>query len=297
MFGDSFVAAKAGDTRGQSRMARNTVAIQTGYDPSAASIKFYWRKRGSGSFFPDEGKTWFWPSHGVRLGGRLLLFYNIVKPHGQPGPFGFEEDRTVAFLITNPDDEPPRWHIRKIGLPQNPWHILTGIAVVREGDQFYLWAASEPGHDVYLQRAPAARLANGDFSSVEWWCGEKRGWRLQDRMDGSPERVFGEGGTEFSVTSDATRKRYVYVQNVGFGGSDISVRTAPQLTGPWTDLRKVYRPPESDRPGALVYAGKAHPELLGADLVITYAVNGPDERLAEDLSIYFPRFVKVEFKR
>lgn len=41
MFGDSFVAPKAGATRGQSAFIRNSVAIQTGYDPSHASIKFY----------------------------------------------------------------------------------------------------------------------------------------------------------------------------------------------------------------------------------------------------------------
>src|SRR5271156_1316388 len=54
LFGDSFVASKLGQTRRQSRMARNTAAIQTGYDPSTASIKFYWRAQGSGSFVPDH---------------------------------------------------------------------------------------------------------------------------------------------------------------------------------------------------------------------------------------------------
>ena len=296
LFGDSFVAARSGDTRRQSRMARNTVAIQTGYDPSTASIRFYWRDRGSGSFFPDEAPTWFWPSHGVRLGDRLLLFYNIVKPHGPPGPFAFQEDGTVAFLIANPDDEPSRWTIQKVPLPPNPWHMLIGIAVVREGDLLYLWAADEPRQDAYLLRAPAAKLAAGDFSALEWWCGAKLFWRRQNQTGGPPERVFTPGSTEFSVHYDAARRRYLQVQSLGFGGSDLRLRTAAQLTGPWTPLEKLYRPPESDQPGALVYAGKAHPELTGADLIITYAVNAPDDRLASDLSIYFPRFVRVRLE-
>ena len=57
----------------------------------------------------------------------------------------------------------------------------------------------------------------------------------------------------------------------------------------------LYRPPESNAPKAFVYGAKAHPELRGAGLIITYTANGSDERLATDMSIYFPRFVRVTF--
>lgn len=44
--------------------------------------------------------------------------------------------------------------------------------------------------------------------------------------------------------------------------------------------------------------GKAHPELQGADLIITYAANSMnDGTLAKDMSIYFLRFVRVHFSR
>jgi hypothetical protein len=29
-------------------------------------------------------------------------------------------------------------------------------------------------------------------------------------------------------------------------------------------------------------------------LILTYVANGPDEKVAKDMSLYFPRFVKVE---
>lgn len=293
LFGDSFVASKPGQTRRQSRMARNTVAIQTGYDPSTASIKFYWKTLGSGSFLADEGQNWLWPSHGVRIGELLLLFYDIVKPSSTLGALGFAEDRWTAFLITNPNEEPPQWNIRKLNVPRNPWHILVGIAVLREGDQLYLWAADEPKHDAYLLRVSVADAAKGDLAAMEWWCGERRGWRAQDQIDSRPEPVFLQASTEFSVHHDPVSRRYIEVQSVGFGGSDIGLRSADRLTGPWTPLRKIYRPPESDGPDPFVYAGKAHPELKGVDLIVTYATNGKDSRLAADLTIYFPRFVKV----
>ena len=294
LFGDSFVAAKAGQTRRQSRMARNTVGIQTGYDPSTASIKFYWKEQGSGSFFADEKPDWFWPSHGIRIGGGLLLFCDVVKPAGKPGPFGFANDGWTAFLIDNPDEEPSRWNIRKLATPQDSWRMLVGIAVVREGDWLYLWAADEPKHDAYLARVRVADGMKGELSGMEWWCGDERLWRVQDRVDGRPEPLFHQAATEFSVHRDAASGRYIEVQSVGFGGTDIAMRSAARLTGPWTPLKKIYRPPESDGPEPLVYAGKAHPELKGADLIATYAANGSDKRVAADLTLYFPRFVRIQ---
>jgi hypothetical protein len=295
LFGDSFVARKAGDTRRQSRMARNTVAIQEGYDPSTASIHFYWRETGSGSFFPDEGRNWFWPIHGIRIGNSLLLFFSIVKPAGTPGPFGFAEDGWAVFLIPNPDDEPPRWRIRRLDTPVNPWRIIAGISVLRERGQLYIWAAGEPKHDAYLARIRAADAARGNFAALQWWCGQSRGWGKEAVMDAPPEPVFHDAQMEFTVNRDG--RHYVQLQTVGFGGTDISIRTADHLTGPWSALRKIHRPPESDLPGLWIYAAKSHPELHGAPLIVTYAQNADDARQASDLTIYFPRFVRVDLPK
>jgi hypothetical protein len=55
----------------------------------------------------------------------------------------------------------------------------------------------------------------------------------------------------------------------------------------------VYRPPEYYRPKVMIYAAKAHPELTGADLVLTYATNTFEfaEQLTDTL-IYYPRFLR-----
>jgi hypothetical protein len=112
-------------------------------------------------------------------------------------------------------------------------------------------------------------------------------------MDRTRTPVFTAGSTEFRVHLDRGKHRYVEVQSVGFGGSDISLRWSNRLVGPWSQLERTYRPPESDEPGAFVYAGKAHPELIGADLIATYAADAAEERLAKDMSVYFPRFVRI----
>jgi len=72
------------------------------------------------------------------------------------------------------------------------------------------------------------------------------------------------------------------------------MRAAPALTGPWSAPQMVYRPPEYYRPNMMIYAAKAHPELTGGDLILTYATN--TFKFAEQLTdslIYYPRFVRL----
>jgi len=47
LFGNSFIAGGNVRDRGQSTLVRNSVAIQSGYDPSRAKIRFDWKRGGS----------------------------------------------------------------------------------------------------------------------------------------------------------------------------------------------------------------------------------------------------------
>jgi hypothetical protein len=74
------------------------------------------------------------------------------------------------------------------------------------------------------------------------------------------------------------------------------VREAPRPEGPWTERREVFRIPEAARRDAIVYAGKAHPELeAGRDLALTYMSNssGLGPEIFSDESLYYPRFVRI----
>ena len=60
LFGDTFIATSEKNIRRESIMIRNSIAIQSGYDPSAASMKFYWNTKGNRhqSFFPEKNDIW-----------------------------------------------------------------------------------------------------------------------------------------------------------------------------------------------------------------------------------------------
>ncbi|MEW6265086.1 MAG: DUF4185 domain-containing protein [Thermodesulfobacteriota bacterium] len=299
LFGDTFIAEIPGQGRREARFIRNSVAIQQGYDPTSAGLRFYWGRRDgrAASFFGESGPNWFWPGHGVRLKDRLLIFLMEICPGA--GPLGFEGCGWAAAMIANPDDEPDQWRTRRLEVPANGFRVLVGSAGVIEHDgHIYAFGAQEPGgRRAFLVRWPLARVLAEDLSRPEWWTGDRTGWQAQDRLENEPPPVFTEAQNEFTVHYDRRLKLWLQIQTMGFGAADLAARWAPALTGPWFGPEKFYRPGESGRPGILVYAGKAHPELTGAGLVLTYVANSlNEEAVLNDEGLYYPRFLKAEVK-
>lgn len=302
LFADTLVATGPDGGRPPFPTARNSVGLMTGSDPTTARMSFYWRTTRGGlpaSFFPEDGETWFWPGDGERLGprGPLLVFLMRIRrdPGGSPG-WDFKGAGWQAVRIPNPDDDPAAWRIERVPSPQNPWNITVGSASVlaRDGWLYAFGAGESPALEVYLVRWPLAAAAAGDLSSPRWWTGKERGFVPQASLTTPPRPLFGGGQTEFTVHQTG-QGPFVAIQTVGFGAAAIGIRTAPALTGPWSRVRVVLRPPESRRKGALIYAAKAHPELdADGALAVTYVSSNLDPATAvanEDL--YYPRFIRV----
>jgi hypothetical protein len=118
----------------------------------------------------------------------------------------------------------------------------------------------------------------------------------QAELTSEPTTLFPDGATEFSVLYDVRTDQYLSIQTVGFGACDVMMRTAPSLTGPWSALQLVYQPSEKSKPGVFIYAAKAHPEITGADLILTYNTNAPEQTLIQDTTIYYPRLVRFDWR-
>jgi hypothetical protein len=293
LFGDSFINMGQGHTRTESAMVRNSVAIESGYDPSAAAIHFYWRTRGSKpeSFFPEKNGIWYWPGHGVVVGEKLLIFLMAVRPVSTG--LGFESAGWNAVIVPNFRSSPLDWKMHWLKTPLNPFHASVTGPVLQEDDHLYVFSYQDPGFNVLLVRWPLADVTKGDLSRPEWWNGEA-GWVLQRDLREAPTALAANAQAEFSVNFQPALKQFLMIQTNGFGQADIAFRYAHALTGPWTSLRVFYRPPEYEIPGIMIYAAKYHPELQGAPMVVTYATNTfklSDVLVAPDL--YYPRFLKV----
>jgi hypothetical protein len=305
LFGDSFIAASNAHVRTESKLVHNTIAIQTGRDPRFASITFGWRQASNGSpasFFPERGKRFYWPGHGIRLDkGPLVIFlYALVATPGRG--LGFVPVGYAIAVIDNPDEPLQAWKPRIKDAKANTFDAVPATAVLQANGYVVALAIRQQGtHAGSLVRYSVAALARGDLTKAEWWAGDARGWVPASMLgkDG-PAIMLDDAGSECSVHWDMRTRSFIHVASYGFGATEIGLRTAPALTGPWSAPVIVYRPPESDGPRPFVYAAKAHPELVGpepADLVVTYAANSfaSTDLLTKqgEQSLYWPRFVAV----
>ncbi len=291
LFGDTYLAREPGGTRQDALFLRNTVAVQTGRDPSRALIEFSWGVDADGgpqSFLAQDGSDWFWPGGGARIGGSLLIFWSRVRsaPNG-----GFDQYDWRVTRVANPDDAPAAWTFTDAMLPADTHGVVFAAGNMLDGGYLYAYGDDDqPAHQLRLVRWDEAHAAAGDLRTPEWWCGDH--W---DSSSGaSPSILISLAAPELSVHHDGRLAPYVMVQSEGYGATTLALRTAPAPQGPWSDPESFFRPPESAADDAFVYAGKAHPELTGASLVATYAPTVFGDTPAND-DLYRPHFVRIEY--
>lgn len=297
LFGDTWVDPTGTRTRQGARMISNSVAIQTGTDPATASIQFYWHRAADGSpapIVPDEADERHWFGNGVRVGDRLILFLNRLR--STTTGIGFESVGWVAWMVENPDADPSNWRIVRLSTPTNPLGVLVGFAAVLRLDEYVVaFGSQDPvkSHPIYAVRWPAQKVGEGDLANPEWWAGDLLGW-VPDSSPAPRQPLFGDGQSDLTIHWDTATEQFLSFQTHGFGPADVTIRAAPKLTGPWSQPRLVYRPSDYYRPNVMIYSAKAHPDLTGADLVLTYATNTFqfDEHFS-DAQIYYPRFVRL----
>lgn len=278
LFGDTFYGEVARGRRVRPVMVHNSAA---------------WYENGAFTFFPTRGdllrpqgdsSDWYWPGDGAIVDGRLALFCMRVR-HAEKGAFGFDFDWYTSDLleIDNPRDEPTRWRI----IRQQPAPSLAGVrlgaacAVARPW--LYAWGVrpDDPSRALYLARR---RIRGGPWA---WWC--DGGWQ----ETGAPRPLFTGAAPEMSVTPLHGGWLAVYSPN-GFS-AQVAMRWAAHPEGPWSDEAQIWKAPEGDEK-LFVYGARAHPELGGPGLVLSYNCNAPTpERLMGEASAYAPRFVRVLF--
>ena len=302
LFADSYVAVKPPYHRDYCcvTMIRNCLGIQEGYDPSTADFTVYWRGASEypTAYFPSDDSSWYWPGNAVKIDSFLVVFLMHVCPSDSGISFrACEHSAHAAFLVSDLDGDPGEWTMSPLKLPENKYGIMLGAVTIVVPPYLYMFGVKEPGdHSMYLVRWHTDSVLIGSTSAIEWWTGHKSTWVLNSELTSEPLMVFPEGATELSVVYDRKTMQYLAIQTVGFGSADVTMRTAPAITGPWSDLQLVYEPAEKTMPSVMIYAAKAHPEIVGADMTITYNTNGPIEKIITDTTIYYPRFVRLNWK-
>ena len=297
LFADTWVDPSGRHDRQDAQFIRNSVAVQTGKDPSTSDMEFYWGLSANGTpkeFFAGDRGEWLWPGHGIRISDRVLVFFNRLRRTNEG--LGFESVGWSAVMIENPDDAPTVWQLTALETPTNELGIILGFAgVLKTQEYLYAFGSPDPDktHPIFAARWPLTQVSDANLDGPVWWDGRDRRWISSPSFE-HLNPLFENGQAEMSVHFDANFDTFLAVQSVGFGAAHLAIRSALKITAGWTLRDPIYDPPEIGRPNAMIYAAKAHPHLSGADLVLTYANNSFEfsEQFSDD-EIYYPRFVRL----
>jgi hypothetical protein len=291
LFGDSFIATSDAHVRTESTMVRNSVAVMTGTDLATAPMTFAWHDGSPpSSFFPEDGASWFWPADGARLPTGLLVFLNEQIATPNQG-LGFAAAGYRAVRVVDPSGPPASWTVEPVATVPAPHDATANIACsVVDGDHLVALVTDTDAHHGRLARWP---IDAADLTAPEWWDGNA--WTAQAALTGAPAIVIDDGASECSLSRNGDE--WLYLASQGFGATTIGVRDGFHLEGPWSEPVTVFTPPESSADHAFVYAGKAHPMLVGKGLVVTYADNsftfGDLFDPARAATLYWPHVVEI----
>ncbi len=316
LFGDTFISDDPNQREGRLVFGfiRSTIGIST-CDPKF-SMTYYWRQMYSPHPEPffhvtDDKDTWYWPTDGFELNGKIYvtLTEHAIDPDGPPG-LNFTVTGVVLAIVQDIKADPAQWTIQYKRLSDNPY-ASPGTTIARDGKYFYLFSVLHNGtHDIMITRIPALSM-DDPRGSIEYLDKEgrwRKGFNQKDFDPSTAEILFQKGSTEMTVRYHDLLNKWVALYSKNF--SEVYVRTADDVWGPWSRERMVFKMPEFETvEHSLCYAGKEHIQYSGEhqeDLVFTYACNFliPDslpeeqrsaelEKSFQNMDMYVPTTISI----
>jgi hypothetical protein len=298
LFNDTWVGKVRDGRRTDATMVNNTVGVQ---DVANRRLTYSIGRDRDGKavalIVPADGRGWFWPQAGAADGHRLSIFLRQVEKTQATGAFAFRSIGMSLGTVADAGGPPESWRVEQAKMPNVVFsperNLMWGAAVLRLGDDLYVYGADErptnvfPERHMVVARTPAAQVA--DFAA--WRYYRDGGWTDDFHLAGH----LADGmATEYSVTPFGSGFLAVYTE-LGLSPR-IMGRTGERPWGPWSAPVLLYQCPEMGRDRKLFcYAAKAHPSLSSdREVVISYVVNSFDFwQVARQAELYWPRFVRV----
>jgi hypothetical protein len=283
LFGDTFISDDPNQREGRnvSAFIRSTIGIST-CEPSF-DMAYYWRQMYSPHPEPffhltDDKDTWYWPTDGFEHNGKVYvtLTEHRMDPDGPPG-LNFAVSGVVLAIVQNTREDPAQWVVKYKRLSDNPY-ASPGTTIAREGEHFYFFSVLHNGpHDIMITRIHVSSIDDPQ-GLIEYLDKEgkwSKGFHQKDFDISKAKILFPRGSTEMTVRFHGLLNKWVALYSKNF--SEVYVRTADAVWGPWSKERMIFRMPEAEAiENSVCYAGKEHIQYSGEyqeDLVFTYVCN------------------------
>ena len=231
-----------------------------------------------------------WAIHGLCVNDAIYLFYHRITllkgvdvfANFQLDGMGIARGEIDNFEFTRlqaPDGSREFWKGNEPSF---------GVFVERAGDHVYLWGCLQTA--MYLARTRVETIQ--ELSSYEYLveAPNARNPNVRPRWAKTFQPtapLFDSVPNEMSAAYNPYLRRHVAFHALN-REHKIVMRTAPEITGPWSEGEIVFRP-ERMADGDLIYAAKEHPELAregGRVLYVTF-VNS---------TTYVPQLVELTLK-
>jgi hypothetical protein len=226
-----------------------------------------------------------------------LYVFAAELTEGNGGVFNFKVTGATLLVIDNVHQgDPMQWTATNYPIPSGYNGTLFANTVAT--DQSYLYVVGTlPGtYNGALMRVALPLLRKCAHSLLE--CGEfltsDQGWSANASEAGVTFPMVPSGGNIFF--NKALHKWYFLT--LPFLSETISIWTADNLVGPWTNSQPLYTilRPFNDTKVVFCYSVSIHPELseTETDFVFTFMSNTWDPSvLSYNSQFYVPKFVRV----
>jgi hypothetical protein len=303
IFGDTLFGEQRAIHGNIPTMVRNSIGVSTCLD-GHWKLDYVIRKDAQGHaadfFKAQHPNTWYWALDGFVSGKDLWVTLLCVRnAPAQSAAMAFETCGTDLARISSPGPDPQQWKIDYFPLVPDGARAYPSATAVVDGGYAYIFALKESDTRPLLATRISLDGLSDPAGNLEYLAGDDQWRRGFDPAKAMP--VMQKGAPELSIRYHPERKQWIAVMfDPEAFSSKILLRTAPSLTGPWTQGEVIYQVPEMrpQNPGydkeTFCYAGKEHPEFERDDLLFTYVCNTFDvSKLGTNLNIYYPRVVRM----
>ncbi|HEY4357259.1 MAG TPA: DUF4185 domain-containing protein [Acidobacteriaceae bacterium] len=304
IFGDTLYGPDRSVTGHDPRQVHNSLGIST-CEHGKWSLRYAIKRGATGNaisyFSPADPQHWYWALDGFYANGDLWVTLLCIRhpAKAQPWAMDFETCGSDLAQVSHLERDPQDWHVTIRPLVADGVGAYPSASTVVEGNYAYLFALYEHGNRPLLATRIPLKGLEAPAANLEYLAADGT-WKYGFDPAKAKE-VMARGITELSIRYHPALHQWRAVMfDPSIFSDKIILRTAPSLTGPWTEGDVLYRVPEMQAgptrdKNVFCYAAKEHPELETHDNVtFTYVCNTMDvPGLVKNLDIYHPKVITV----
>ncbi len=307
IFSDTYVGNRNQKSRQEPGMGMvaNTVATQTCLNDGETKVHYYWNEMYTDNpepffkSFTDRYK--YWVIDAFTASNNLYVILGKVGPKFGAAPdeiFNFSGLGFTLAKISNPTEVPSAWKIEMFPLPdfKNSTLEIRCHAIL---DKHIYFLVSRSDTLLSLVRKQIDFIDNTEIP-FEYYALNKK-WK----QDINPDDMFeiAKGFRCNTVSFHPEIKQWIMISDIRFMDNKIKMRTAPALTGPWSDEKVIFEIPERTpgnplyRKSSFCYLAREHKQYYDSYnhvMLLTYDINSTDfSEILSNPEIYTPRVIQV----